>query len=96
MNIPDIELFHTAAMLVRKFAPITCWSIRWAWITRRDVTEQSSEYRNHAIQQDTWLAPLIVEWLEQGYDILVTGDHGINADQPMAAPPRMCVRCRSS
>jgi bisphosphoglycerate-independent phosphoglycerate mutase (AlkP superfamily) len=27
-----------------------------------------------------WLAPLIQEWMERGYAILVTGDHGINKD----------------
>jgi phosphoglycerol transferase MdoB-like AlkP superfamily enzyme len=27
-----------------------------------------------------FLATLVTEWLERGYDILVTGDHGINAD----------------
>jgi bisphosphoglycerate-independent phosphoglycerate mutase (AlkP superfamily) len=25
------------------------------------------------------MAPLIVEWLERGYIILITGDHGMNA-----------------
>ena len=40
----------------------------------------SSEYRNHAIKQDAMLAPLILEWKERGYTILVTGDHGINKD----------------
>lgn len=38
------------------------------------------EYRNHAIQQDAWLAPLIQEWVERGYTIMVTGDQGINRD----------------
>ena len=41
----------------------------------------SSEYRNHAIRQDTWMSTLIAEWLERGYNILVTGDHGMNADR---------------
>jgi bisphosphoglycerate-independent phosphoglycerate mutase (AlkP superfamily) len=40
----------------------------------------SAEYRNHAIRQDAWLAPLIQEWVSVGYTVLVTGDHGINAD----------------
>ncbi len=40
----------------------------------------TKEYRNHAIYQDSKLAPLLVEWRERGYTIFVTGDHGINAD----------------
>jgi arylsulfatase A-like enzyme len=40
----------------------------------------SKEYRNHATQQDKWLAPLIQEWMEREYTIIVTGDHGINKD----------------
>jgi len=40
----------------------------------------SSQYRNHAIRQDVWLTKHIVEWVERGYTILVTGDHGINND----------------
>jgi bisphosphoglycerate-independent phosphoglycerate mutase (AlkP superfamily) len=40
----------------------------------------SSEYRNHATRQDKWLAMVLTEWMEGGYNILVTGDHGINAD----------------
>ncbi len=40
----------------------------------------TKEYRNHAIYQDSKLAPLIIEWRERGYTILVIGDHGINAD----------------
>jgi bisphosphoglycerate-independent phosphoglycerate mutase (AlkP superfamily) len=27
------------------------------------------------------LSSLIAEWMEKGYNILVTGDHGINADK---------------
>ena len=40
----------------------------------------SSEYRNQAIKQDAILAPLILEWREREYTILITGDHGINKD----------------
>lgn len=40
----------------------------------------SPEYRNNAIRQDVIIAPLLVEWLGKGYDVLVTGDHGISAD----------------
>jgi predicted AlkP superfamily pyrophosphatase or phosphodiesterase len=40
----------------------------------------SSQYRNQAIFQDMYLSGLITEWMALDYNILVTGDHGINAD----------------
>ncbi len=79
---PDIELFHTAAMLARKFNPdyLLVHPMGLDYHGERSGAE-SGDYRNHASKQDTWLAPLIVEWLEGGYTILVTGDHGINTDK---------------
>ncbi len=41
----------------------------------------SPEYRNQAIYQDMYMAALIAEWIQLGYNILVTGDHGINDDR---------------
>jgi predicted AlkP superfamily pyrophosphatase or phosphodiesterase len=41
----------------------------------------SSQYRNQAILQDMYPGALITEWTQLGYNILVTGDHGINADR---------------
>jgi arylsulfatase A-like enzyme len=40
----------------------------------------SSQYRRQAIKQDVLLGPLLLEWGERGYTVLVTGDHGINND----------------
>ena len=48
--------------------------------TGESFGSNSSEYRNHAIQQDKWLATYLKEWMERGYNILVSADHGINAD----------------
>ncbi len=78
---PDIELFNTAAHLVRKFSPdyllIHPMGMDYHGETYGADTK---EYRNHAIYQDKKLAPLIMEWRERKYTIMVTGDHGINAD----------------
>ncbi len=78
---PDIELFATAAMLVRKFAPdyLLIHPMGMDYLGETYGAD-SPEYRNNAIRQDMVLSPLIVEWREKGYDILVTGDHGISAD----------------
>jgi predicted AlkP superfamily pyrophosphatase or phosphodiesterase len=80
-DYPDLELFVTAAMLVRKFSPdyLLLHPMGMDYMGMHHGAD-SSEYRNRAIFQDAWLAPMIVEWLEKGYTILVTGDHGINSD----------------
>jgi predicted AlkP superfamily pyrophosphatase or phosphodiesterase len=78
---PDIELFRTAGKLVRRFSPdyllLHPMGMDYHGETYGADTQ---EYRNHAIHQDMWLAPLIQEWLQLDYTILVTGDHGINKD----------------
>ena len=78
---PDVELFATAAMLVRRFQPdyllIHPMGMDYAGET---YGSDSLEYRGHAIRQDMWLAPSIREWVGGGYNVLITGDHGINSD----------------
>lgn len=78
---PDIELFTTAALLARRFFPDYLLVHPMGMDYHGEMFgSDSSEYRNQAIRQDVILAPLIVEWRERGYTILVTGDHGINTD----------------
>lgn len=78
---PDIELFRTSAMLVRRFSP-NYLLVHPMGLDYRGETfgSDTKEYRNHAIRQDNYLAPLLMEWKELGYTVLVTGDHGINQD----------------
>ncbi len=79
---PDLDLFFTAGHLVRQFEP-DYLLVHPMGMDHLGETygADSSPYRNQAILQDKWLAPLLVEWLERGYHILVTGDHGLNADK---------------
>ncbi|MGD0750383.1 MAG: alkaline phosphatase family protein [Anaerolineales bacterium] len=78
---PDIELFATAGMLVRRFKPDYLLVHPMGMDNAGETYgADSSEYRNHATRQDKWLAMVLTEWMEGGYNILVTGDHGINAD----------------
>jgi predicted AlkP superfamily pyrophosphatase or phosphodiesterase len=81
-DFPDIELFVTAGMLVRKFAP-DYLLIHPMGMDYKGETygADSLEYRNQAIYQDMYMSALIAEWLQLGYTVLVTGDHGINADR---------------
>jgi len=78
---PDIELFTTAAHLVRKFSPdyLLVHPMGMDYLGETYGSD-SKEYRNNAIRQDVCLAPLIQEWMGLGYTIFVTGDHGISKD----------------
>jgi predicted AlkP superfamily pyrophosphatase or phosphodiesterase len=80
-DYPDLELFHTAAMLVRKYNPdyLLIHPMGMDYLGEHHGAD-SSKYQQHATRQDIWLAPLILEWLNDGYHLLVTDDHGINAD----------------
>ncbi|HEX9616665.1 MAG TPA: alkaline phosphatase family protein [Anaerolineales bacterium] len=80
-DYPDLELFLTAASLVRKYSPdyLLLHPMGMDYMGERYGSD-SAEYRNQAIRQDMWLATLVTEWMERGYNILVTGDHGMNAD----------------
>jgi len=78
---PDIELFNSAAHLVRKFFPDYLLLHPMGMDYHGETYgSDSKEYRNHAIRQDAWLAPFIQEWMERGYTVMITGDHGINKD----------------
>lgn len=81
-DYPDIELFVTAGMLVRKFVPdyllVHPMGMDYAGET---YGADSPQYRNQAIYQDMYLSALIAEWVQRDYAVLVTGDHGINADK---------------
>ncbi len=81
-DYPDIDLFNTAAFLVRRYQP-DYLLIHPMGMDNMGETygADSSQYRNHAIRQDIWLSRHIVEWLERSYTILLTGNHGISADR---------------
>lgn len=97
---PDIELFNSAAGLVRRFSPDYMLLHPMGMDYHGETYgADSGEYRNHAIRQDAWLAPFIQEWMGLGYTVLVTGDHGINKDggHGGASPdqrevPLFCIR----
>ena len=80
-DYPDIELFVTAGMLVRKFAPDYLLVHPMGMDYKGETYgSDSPEYRNQAILQDVYMSALIGEWLKGGYTVLVTSDHGMNAD----------------
>ncbi|MCL6456597.1 MAG: alkaline phosphatase family protein [Gorillibacterium sp.] len=48
--------------------------------TGHKFTADSAAYRGQALKMDSMLALLIPQWIEEGYHILVTSDHGMNED----------------
>lgn len=80
-DYPDEESFASAALLVRKFSPdyLLLHPVMMDY-TGETYGSDSSQYRRQAIKQDVLLGPLLMEWKERGYTVLVTGDHGINSD----------------
>lgn len=78
---PDLELIATAGMLVHRFSPDYLLLHPMGMDYQGEIYgSDSSQYRNQAVKQDMWLAPFIAEWMDLGYNILVTGDHGMNQD----------------
>ena len=80
-DYPDEESFASAAFLVRKFSPdyLLLHPVMMDY-TGETYGSDSSQYRRQAIKQDVLLGPLLMEWRDRGYTVLVTGDHGINSD----------------
>lgn len=80
-DFPDIELFATGAMLARRFEPdyLLIHPMGMDY-TGEKFGSDTREYRAQARLQDIILASMIPEALRRGYTVLVTGDHGIDAD----------------
>ncbi len=78
---PDVELIATAAMLVRRFLPDYLLLHPMGVDHAGELNgAESSQYRTQVLRQDMWLAQYLDEWMGLGYTILVSGDHGMNAD----------------
>jgi predicted AlkP superfamily pyrophosphatase or phosphodiesterase len=80
-NMPDREVFAAGATVVHRFQPdyVLIHPMGMDYLGEAHGAD-SSEYRNNAIFQDMALATFIPGWHEQGYQVLVTADHGINND----------------
>ncbi|MCD6576881.1 MAG: alkaline phosphatase family protein [Anaerolineaceae bacterium] len=81
-EFPDIDLFALGAMLMRKFNP------DYLLIHPMGVDNaghhygaDSREYHVKAMRQDVMLANVVFEWMERGYSIIITGDHGMTNDK---------------
>ncbi|HSB88607.1 MAG TPA: alkaline phosphatase family protein [Anaerolineales bacterium] len=81
-NMPDREVFLAGASVILKYQPdyVLIHPMGMDHLGE-SYGSDSPEYRNNAIFQDMALANLIPGWLERGYTVLVTADHGINNDR---------------
>jgi predicted AlkP superfamily pyrophosphatase or phosphodiesterase len=80
-HYPDSHLFAEADWLVSEKKP------DFLYIHPMNVdddghkfTADSVEYRNRVLATDALLARMLPTWLDLGYDIIVTADHGMTSD----------------
>jgi predicted AlkP superfamily pyrophosphatase or phosphodiesterase len=81
-SFPDAELFAQAGLLITRHLPdyVLIHPMAADFVGHCHGGE-SSEYRNTVLKQDQILAYAAPMWLAAGYTVLVTGDHGMNADR---------------
>lgn len=81
-DYPDQELFASAALLVKRYLPdyLLVHPMGMDYVGEHFGAD-SSEYRNHALFQDSLMALTVPIWVSLGYTILVTSDHGMNNDK---------------
>jgi len=80
-DFPDASLFLQAELLVRRFGPDYLLVHPMGMDHAGHVFgAPSREYDNHAVLVDDLLANRVPGWLERGYCVLVTADHGMNSN----------------
>lgn len=80
-HYPDSHLFTDAHYLLETFQP------DFLFVHSMNIdddghkyTADSKEYRNRTIAADIILANLLPFWMEAGYQVIITSDHGMNED----------------
>lgn len=81
-HYPDSHLFADAEYLRRRHAPnfLLAHPMNIDDAGHRHGLD-SSQYRNSARSADILLADYLHTWLQEGYQVLVTADHGMNNDR---------------
>lgn len=80
-SYPDSHLFADAERLIQRWFP-DFMLVHPMGIDNAGhlYGADTSEYRGQAIATDTLLAKFLPRWRQRGYQILITADHGMNAD----------------
>ncbi|MGL4524424.1 MAG: alkaline phosphatase family protein [Spirochaetia bacterium] len=78
---PDSHLFQDAHWLIKKHQPdfFLLHSMNIDDIGHKNGGD-SSAYRNQVRNTDNALSIFLLQWLDMGYDIIVTADHGMHPD----------------
>ncbi|MEL6322295.1 MAG: alkaline phosphatase family protein [Cyanobacteria bacterium J06626_14] len=80
-SYPDSHLFADAEMLIQKWMPdfmlVHPMGIDHAG---HCYGADTAEYRGQALSMDSLLAKFLPRWIQAGYSIVITADHGMNAD----------------
>lgn len=78
---PDSHLFIDGEVLRKKYSPdfLYIHPMGIDYIGHK-FGKNSKEYRNKAISVDTIISNFIPKWIDEGYDVVVTSDHGMNED----------------
>ncbi len=78
-EMPDEETFNAGNILLNKYAPDFLLIHPMGMDTYgHKHGPESNEYRNNALLIDIILATCIPDWLEKGYTVMVTSDHGMS------------------
>ncbi|SET62824.1 alkaline phosphatase family protein [Thorsellia anophelis] len=80
-HYPDDHLFYDAHAIITEYQPnfMLVHSMNIDDSGHRFGSE-SPEYRNAARRTDGFLSLVLPKWIEMGYQIMVTSDHGMNRD----------------
>lgn len=80
-HYPDTHLFADAHFLLKMYKP------DFLYVHSMNVdddghkyTADSKEYRNRALAVDAILANMLPHWVEAGYQVMITSDHGMTFD----------------
>jgi len=80
-HYPDSHLFADANFLLNTYQP------EFLYVHSMNIdndghkfTADSKEYRNRVLNVDVLLADVLPYWVEAGYQIIITADHGMNDD----------------
>ena len=81
-SYPDDELFHDAACLLHRHQPHLLLAHSMGIDNAgHEHGADSRAYRDATRRADGLLARWMPRWLENGYSVLVTSDHGMDADK---------------
>ncbi len=79
-NYPDAHALCQAENLRTRYAPdFLLLHLNWPDTVGHNQGSDSREYATAILTIDAWISRYLGSWLDDGYTIFITGDHGTNA-----------------